>query len=246
MNSQKTVALNDLHVPYFDKKIFELILSFLKDYQPDEVFLLGDIIDFWMISKFRKDPSRVNTIQKDLDTTRELLRRIRVTLQNAKITFLYGNHEARLKNFIFDKAPQLSNIKSLHLPFLLGLDELAIKHIDAPEGFIKRGDIVFTHGTVVSQDSAMTARRMLKRFGISVMHGHSHRGGSTYTTNLLGIRAAWENFCLCKMDLCYEWGYQIANWQQGFSTIDFIKNRFYVQQIPITKKKFVFGGRLYE
>jgi hypothetical protein len=129
--------------------------------------------------------------------------------------------------------------------FLLGLDKLNISYIESAEGYRQRGKLILTHGTCVSQDSAMTARRNLQRYGLSVMCGHTHRGGSTYKTDLLGTRGAWENFCLCDFKLAKEWRMGVANWQLGFSYIYYYPDRFEVHQCPIIKNKFTALGKEY-
>jgi len=144
----------------------------------------------------------------------------------------------RLRKFIWTQAVALDSMRSLDLRFLLDLDRLNISFIDSAEGYRQRGELVLTHGTCVSQASGDTAKRMLKKYGLSVMHGHTHRGGSTYKTDLLGIRGAWENFCLCRMDLAQEWRMGLADWQQGFSYIYYYPDRFEVHQCPIINHKF--------
>ena len=129
---------------------------------------------------------------------------------------------------------------------MLNLEKLNISYIESAEGYQQRGKLILTHGTCVSQDSGMTARRNLKRYGLSTICGHTHRGGSTYTTDLLGTRGAWENFCLCDFKLAKEWRMGVCNWQLGFSTITYIDDRFYVQQVPIIKNKFIYGDKLYK
>ena len=226
-----------------------LIDKFIPEFKPDYIDLLGDLIDFWQISKFRKDPLRKEDIQGDIDTAKEYLKKLRNISPEAKITLHFGNHLARLRKYIWDKAKEIAGLRSLDLKWLLGCDDLNIKVIDSEEGFDIRDKLVLTHGTIVSQESAMTARRNLVKYGQSVIHGHTHRLGSTYKTDLRGTIGAWENGCLCSLDLIHEWGRELANWQQGFSIIFFSEGKnpqFLVQQIPIIKNSFMVGEKLYE
>lgn len=225
-----------------------LIDKFIPEFKPDYIYLLGDLIDFWQISKFRKDPLRKENIQEDIDKTREYLKHIRDNALEARISLHYGNHLVRLRNYIWDKADKLAGIRSLDLKWMLGCDDLKLKVIESAEGFEVQGKLVLTHGTVVSQDSAMTARRNLQKYGQSVISGHTHRLGSTYKTDLRGTIGAWENGCLCTLDLIHEWGSELANWQQGFSIIFFSERkdeRFLVQQIPIIHNSFMIGEKEY-
>ena len=125
--------------------------------------------------------------------------------------------------------------------------QLKIKNIiEEAEGYEIMEKLVFTHGTVVSQDSAYTAKRNLLKYGLSVVSGHTHRLGSHYRNDLRGMVGAWENGCLCKLSLSKEWGREVPNWSIGFSTMSMYKDRFYVQQVPIIEDKFIYGDTLYE
>ena len=78
MKTQTTVVLNDLHGQFIDKVAFALALGFIKRQQPDNVVLNGDIVDFYKISNFDKDPLRLESLQDELDFT--------ITLSNKKYT----------------------------------------------------------------------------------------------------------------------------------------------------------------
>jgi hypothetical protein len=242
---KKAVVINDQHIPYEDKKAKDLVFKFIQDFQPDIVDVLGDTCDFWQISKFSTDPTRQTTLQKDIDKTKDYLRDLRSIVPAAEIELHAGNHVDRLRKYLWDKAKELVSIRSLDLRFLLGLDELKISFIESAEGYRQRGKLILTHGTCVSQDSGMTARRNLKRYGLSVMCGHTHRGGSTYVTDLMGTRGAWENFCLCDFKLAREWRMGVCNWQAGFSYLYYYPDRFEVHQVPIIKGKFTALGKEY-
>jgi len=242
---KKSAVINDQHIPYQDIKTNELVFEFIKDFQPDIIDIPGDLIDFWQMSHFDKDPKRKHTLQADIDKAHEYLKTLREIVPNAEIELHAGNHGDRLRKYIWRNASELECLRSLSVEFLMGLDKLNISYIADEGGFRQRGNLCVTHGTVVSQDSALTARRMLKKYGLSVIHGHTHRGGSTYITDLLGTRGAWENFCLCDFKLAKEWRMGMVNWQAGFSYIYYYPDRFEVHQCPIIKRKFTALGKEY-
>lgn len=236
-----SVVINDQHIPFQDIEANKLVFKFIKYIKPDYIDILGDLTDFWQISKFVGDPSRKETIQDDLNKTCEYLKELRDLAPKSEIVLHYGNHMWRLRKFLWINAKQLDCIRSLDLKFLLGLNKLKIKSVETPEGYMLRGKLVMTHGTIVSQDSGTTARRNLQKYGLSVICGHTHRLASVFKSDLRGEVGGWENGCLCRMDLIKEWGREIANWQQGFSLIDFRDDFFRVQSIPIINNKFMFG-----
>lgn len=246
MEVKKSVVINDMHIPFQDKKVNDLVFQFIADFKPDIVDILGDLCDFWQISKFDKDPTRKTTIQKDIDETHTYLKNLRELCPTAEIELHAGNHLDRMRKYIWRQAEELACIRSLDIEFLLGLRELNISYIKGAEEHRQRGKLVLTHGTTVSQDSPMTARRNLKKYGLSVLCGHTHRGGSTYISDLLGTRGAWENFCLCDFKLAKEWRMDVVNWQQGFSYIYYYPERFEVHQCPIIEDKFTALGKEYK
>jgi len=246
MEVKKAIVFNDQHIPFEDKKINELVFDFIKDFKPDIIDILGDLIDFWQISKFDKNPNRKNTLQEDIDKTHIYLKNLRVICPETEIELHSGNHLDRLRKYIWRQAEALECIRSLDIEFLLGLKELKISYLKNAEDYKKRNKLILTHGTVVSQESAMTARRNLKKYGLSVMCGHTHRGGSIYITDLLGVRGAWENFCLCDFKLAKEWRMDVCNWQHGFSYIYYYPDRFEVHQVPIIENKFTVLGKEYK
>jgi len=238
-----SVAINDQHIPFQDRQANALVFAFIKDFKPNYIDILGDLIDFWQISKFLRDPSRRGSIQSDIDIATEYLQELRDLAPNAKITLHFGNHMFRFKKYIWANAWQLDSLRSLDLKWMLECEKVKIRVVEEEDGYEIRGKLVLTHGTVVSQDSGMTARRNLNKYGMSVMCGHTHRLGSTYKTDLRGTIGAWENGCLCNLSLIKQWGNELANWQQGFSVIHFRDDheRFQVQQMPIIKNKILFG-----
>jgi len=242
---KKAVCLSDQHLPFEDKKANQLVFKFLSDFKPDTIYLLGDLIDFWQISKFLITPQRKLDLQKDIDKAKVYLTQLRDLCPNADISLHYGNHLDRLRKYIWVNAKALHDLRSLDLDFMLGTDTLKIRTIKEAQGYEKVGYLCLTHGTVVSQDSAMTARRNLQKYGLSVICGHTHRLGSTYKTDLRGMIGAWENGCLCDLKLVRQWGNELANWQTGFSILFFTDHRFQVQQIPIIKNKMMFGEKEY-
>ena len=67
------------------------------------------------------DPSRRLSLQDDLDLTRCILREIKDS-SNAKIFMCAGNHEDRLRLYLWNKAPELSELRALDIRRQLGLD----------------------------------------------------------------------------------------------------------------------------
>lgn len=241
----KIACLSDQHIPFLNDRSHGAIMNFLKAFKPNKIKLLGDVIDLWQISHFLKDPCRINTLQEDLDKTQTYIRELRDGFLKAEITMLCGNHEDRLRKYLWERAYEISPIRELRVDKLLGIDEMKIKFYPEQTDVDREGEILFTHGTVISQESGMTARRMLKKYGMSIVHGHTHRLGSHYKTMMGGSYAAFENGCLCKSELAREWRMGMPDWQNGI-TLVFIKGRrFICKQLFISKGQLLYGEEEY-
>lgn len=235
---QKIVQLTDLHIPHHDKKSLGAVYKFLADFKPNKIVLTGDILDFYQLSKFDKDPARRFTIQDEIDQAYEVLKTLKSLCP--EIHFIKGNHEDRLRKFLWVN-PSLASIKVLELSSLLNLDTLGIEYHNFE--YLYKG-FRFTHGSIVRPDSGATAKAELLKYGGNMSHGHTHRVGMYLKTDSRGTIGAYEMGCLCELNPEYIDG--VPNWQQGFGVFTFDDDRFFCEQIPIIKNEFIFGNKRYK
>lgn len=242
LNRKLSVAIGDVHIPFQDDHACKLALKFIRDQRPGYVHLLGDIGDFYAISRFDKDPLRRETLQEDIDAERSFLGEVRDAAGGgARIIYSEGNHETRLMKFLRSKAPELASLRCLSLPDLLGLDELEIEWQGHLEPY-KLGSLMYTHGSLVRKWSAYSARAHWEKYGCCVMHGHTHRLGTFFHRAVSDTYGAWENGCLCRLDPEYTY---TPDWQQGWSAIWTFKEYFHVEQIHLIKGRFNYHGKMY-
>lgn len=227
------IFVSDIHLPYQDRAAYGLTLQIIKEMKPDLVFLGGDILDFYSISQYNKDPDRVLTLQADLNYVYEELCKLRKLVPKAEIVLLQGNHEHRLTRYLQTKAPELSTLDALTLPSLLKLDSLKIKWI--PNGTrMKVGKLWHLHGNEIPGAGMNVAKAKFDRLGSNVIFGHHHKLQSftkrTYDGDVYG---AWANGCLSDLQAEYA---HFTDWILGFSIIEYgATGNFHVEQIPIIK-----------
>lgn len=242
-NFQGTMAvLQDTHNPFQDQRVLREVELFLSELQPDMVIYPGDMGDFYLLSKFDKNPQRAGRLQDDLKSTAALFKRHRDLMANTRMIFAKGNHEDRLRKFLWNKSPALASLDELTVEGLYKLKESEVECVDYEEGVLINGNFMVTHGDLIRAHSAYTAKGMSDKHGGSGIHGHSHRGGYSLKRNRFGVYGWWENFCLCDLEPDYV---QNPNWQQGFSLVHFKKERFWVEQLQIIQRKFMYGGKTY-
>ena len=238
--SDRIVFLGDWHVPFHDRRVTKLVLSFLKDYKPTHIYLIGDFLDFYSLSRFDKDPERITSLGHEIEEATELLNRIRKTTPRAKIHYQDGNHEDRL-NIWKKKHPELSTLPGFSVPELLSLDQVKIQHISYQQSY-SHANLSINHGHAVRGKSGASAFAELeKRYG-SGISGHTHRLGAVHTTRG-GQQFDWyENGCLCDLEPEY---CTHPDWQHGFHVGQVISERVFMTPVPIVNYQFIFNGSVY-
>ena len=114
MGSKKdTVAImSDVHVPFHDPIAVECALQVIRDEKPATIYLNGDIVDFYMVSDFSKDPKRGISLQEEVDQTVDFLDTVRRAAPKARIVYIQGNHEDRLRRYLW-KHSEIASLRSL-------------------------------------------------------------------------------------------------------------------------------------
>ena len=225
------VVANDFHFPYHDPLVLILFMSFLRHLRPNVLIINGDAIDMSPISRFMKDPRRLNQLQDDVDMlVSELLRPARQILgDDALIVYNEGNHEQWLKKYLWTRAPELSGLRALDIRELLCLNDLNIQYVTYEDHY-EIGNMVVHHGEATNKYSA---RSNLETWGCSGISGHTHRLWSYAHRSYANDLAWYENGCMCLRTVAKEYKKTAANWQKGFSVLSVFDDRTWVEQVRI-------------
>ena len=237
------MILNDLQIPYHDKPVVDLVLTFIKALRPHGVVLNGDVVDCTGLSEFNKDPMDTPHLNQEIADSAWLM----AALADCKITerwWLGGNHEDRLRRYLWTHAEKFAGVQAVQFPQLFDLARYGFKWKPYGES-VMLGKLMVTHGNQVLKHSGQSGKAHFDRYGTSVLIGHTHRLGIYYRRNVRGVHAAYENGCLCRLDP--DW-VQHPDWQQGISVVHVEDNGlFNVQQIPVLGRKVLFyGDTVYE
>lgn len=236
------MVMQDHHIPFHDQRVIHEMELFMEELQPKLLLYPGDIGDFYLLSKFDKNPNRQDKLQSELTLVADMFARQRRICPNARMIFELGNHEDRLRRYLWSKAPELASLDALTVESLYKLKESEVEHINYAEG-VKINDLLMvTHGEAIRAHSSYTAKSMSDKYGGSGIHGHSHRLGSFYKRDRFTVHGWWENGCLCDLepDYCTH-----PDWQQGFSVVTFVPGRFWVEQVQVISRRFMYGGKVY-
>ena|SRR3990167_3427194 len=239
-------------MPFHSPKCVRLVKKFASYLKPTGIVGNGDLVDCFSVSRFEKDPRVKTTLARERRTAAELWSSLPRTKQRY---WMCGNHEDRVHRYIIEHAQQFvpfgtsadEALERIKFRNLFQTDKMGVDWKEANSG-VFLGKLYVTHGVHALQHSAYSARKHYDKFGCSVLHGHSHRLGAYYKTDLGGPKAAFENGCLCSMKQPGDYTKGLPNWQHGFSVVHVdAGGMFSVQQIPILAQHFCyFGGKRFE
>lgn len=164
---KKILVLSDLHVPFHDKKAYDLFIKVAKHWKPDILIIIGDFADFNAVSSHLKDPTRPG-FSREVKEVRRALEKLRGI--GSRRIFLEGNHERRLSRFISERAPELHGI--LDVPTILGLQEEGFEYYPYQQE-VTIGKVSFVHDLGFAGVNG--TRQTLAAFPGNIVYGHTHR-----------------------------------------------------------------------
>ncbi len=119
------VVIPDMQVPYHDPRSVRAVQNFVSDYQPDELFCVGDEAD-------SPEPSRWNkglageyegTLQAGLDRTAAIMKEFKNKLGDKPFHTMRSNHGDRVEHYVKRYAPALASLRELEYSKLLHYSE---------------------------------------------------------------------------------------------------------------------------
>lgn len=240
---ERVVFISDIHAPFQDDKALAILYNFIKWFKPETVFIMGDLLDAYAISRFSKDPNGALHFQDEIDTAIRIISDIRKVCGKAvKIYYIKGNHSARMQKYLWNNSKELAGLHVLEVPSLLNLKRFKIEYVE--KGKMMYKGVMIKHGSVVRKYASYTAKAEFEKNGCSGVSGHTHRSGIYMQTNSGGDFKWMECGCLCSLEQEYMEG-EIPNWQQGFGVGYFSKtsSRYQLDLVNIIDGKAMYQGR---
>jgi len=243
---RRIVVVSDLQIPFHDQHAVKNLVSFIKSFKPDEVVTIGDEIDFNTISRFADGTPEAyeQTLGDDRDAAVQVLYDLQVT------HMVRSNHSDRLYTKIMLKIPSFLSLPELRFEKFMRLDELGITYHRSAFNIAPNWVAVHGDHTPLKMHGGLSALEAARRYGKSVISGHTHRmGRSSYTEAINGRRGrilhGVEIGNLMDMSKAgYVKGY--ANWQSGFAIMYVKDNNVQVDLIYIEKDgTFIVAGKRY-
>lgn len=196
MKVKRALVIPDCHIPYEDKRAYDLMLEVAQDFDPDEIVILGDYADFYAINSHGKDADMLGI--KLIDEIHEVWARLdelQLLFPNAKKVFIEGNHEYRLARYINQKAPDLFGL--VDTSSILNLEERGFHFVPYSPNqkyHILGSSLIARHEPL--SGGKHVAQNTVEKAMHSVIFGHTHRIQEAQTVtihgeNLRGISCGW-------------------------------------------------------
>lgn len=175
-----TILVPDIQFPYHDVLMTSKLVRVIKDVQPDAIVQIGDGIDFPQVSKWTRGQKGeyAETLQKHIDGFKGLLSQVREAAPKARISWLEGNHDLRIQEYVRSQGPALGTLRALEMVNLFGLSELGIEYLKGP--FHIGTNTYAVHGHEAGGYAASPAAwdlKFIKRYGSdkNIVFGHTHQ-----------------------------------------------------------------------
>lgn len=213
----KIAFLTDIHLPFYDKRALILAIDYIRKYEPSCIWLNGDILDAYSISRWIKEKNKEN-LQYEIDCVRSFLATIR-EIFDVPIYYKIGNHEDRWEHYIYNNAKAFSGIDVLEFSEVFELTKNRI-HLIKSKTITQSGKLNILHGHEIygSGGGVNPSRSLFLKTFKNTIAGHYHRT-STYINKAIDneIVGCWTVGSLSTQRPMYA---PINQYNLGFATID--------------------------
>ena len=215
---EKVLIMSDIHVPHHHLPSIETTLNHAFKRGIDAIYLNGDIMDLAKISRWTKPP-HTHSPQVEVDQVRGFLEGL--CDLGVKVFYKMGNHEDRWEHYLWQNAPEISNMECLQFANVLGTHELGVEIIHSLDR-AEFGHLSVIHGHEFGQgifSPVNPARGLFLRAKSSVLAGHNHQTSSHHENNLSGkATACFSTGCLSDLSPDYRpFGY--TKWNHGAAIV---------------------------
>lgn len=233
----RLLILSDVHIPYHNIEAVTLALQYGKERNINGIMLNGDILDFYGLSSFEKDP-RKRRFSEELEMGRQFLKILRKEFDGVPIYFKLGNHCERYERYLRIKAPELLDVSEFRLDVLLKFGEIGVELID-DKRIVKFGKLNIMHGHEFGKSvfsPVNPARGLYMRGKENCIAGHNHQTSSHVEPTMNGhVINTWSTGCLCELHPSYM---PINKWNLGFAYVEReLNDEFTVHNHTIVKGK---------
>ena len=230
-STKKILVLSDIHFPYHNVKALRAAIAYGVKEGVDCIILNGDILDFYALSDFSKDPSKPK-FRQEIKLGKWFLNELRMAFPKAQIYYKIGNHEMRLERYLMVKAPEILDCEEFRLEILL---EFAKHHVILIDKYtvIKAGNLNIIHGhEYKGAGGVYPAKYIYGKSKVNTLCGHYHRSSTYVDKNMNSeYNGGFSTGCLCELSPDY---LPYNEWIHGFAVVTMKSGgNFSVQNLTI-------------
>lgn len=210
---ERVLFFSDPHIPYEDKRAWNLLLKVAKGFGPHIIAMLGDFLDMGSVSRHLKDPRKYVSVVEEFKQGNKALDQLDALKAKRKI-YIAGNHEDRLARYLQERAPEL--LGTLSFEEKLRLKERKWEVVQYRD-HTRIGKIYLTHD--VGTAGRYAVYRALEAFEHSVVTAHTHRISYIVEGNALGQYKVAASFGWLGDAKAVDYMYQVKlmkDWALGF------------------------------
>ena len=207
------------YLPGYVSTAHKAFLEFAKEFKPKVIIKNGDELDFPSISRFAHGWEKRPTVAEEIEYTNAMLGEIEKTSPHAKLVWPVGNHDSRLETRIATSAPELANMKGVHLR-----DHFNPRWQPCFACFIN-DDVVVKHRV---KGGINATRNNTLHAGKTVITGHLHSLKIWPHTDYNGTRWGVDTGTMADPYGPQFYGYtelSPLDWRSGFVLLTFVKGR---------------------
>lgn len=224
--------ISDVHIPYHSQRAIQVALEHSeKSGAMDWLFINGDFIDFYTLSRWNKNP-KSRRIEDELGMARDLLADLAKYYK--KIIYKSGNHERRFETYLYMNAPELSGLPCLTLAAQMEATKHDIQMIGAQQIVHIGKYLTIAHGHELAGGNSPVnpARGAFMKAKDNVIVGHHHKPSEHVEANIRRkVTSAFSLGCLCELSPPYA---PVNGYVHGFANMKVEGNDFEVFNHRIT------------
>jgi hypothetical protein len=213
----KTLIINDVHLPFEDRKALFTAIEYGIKRGCDSVIINGDFVDFYVQSDFDKNPKIVGKLINQRDKIQSVLEILQHEF--GYVVYKYGNHEKRLTKYLNKESERIPELEDfLTIDDYMRFDGCSVNFVEDYNP-IKFGKLNIIHGHEMYGGGGIhLAYNRLRKTMDNVVSAHSHRTDTRIETSTLGIiLGSWAVGCLCNLHPQYN---PMNNWNHGLAYIE--------------------------
>jgi len=243
------IVYSDLHIPYHDEKLTDILLDVIADLEPTLIVDLGDLINADCISDHLKKSKQLTGLQDELKHAHKWLSRVNKAAPYAKKVLLTDNHFwSRIAKKIMKENYWLEDLDAVRPENLLKLEDY---DWEWGNDYNWKNTLIMQHGDDNFGSSVNPVNTVLKvanNNSISVIRGHSHNYGSSILKHGDRSLLALQLGTFHNLDkISYIKHKELIGWSQNFVLLYLSKSTKEFFHVPVffINGRCMVNGKLY-